>query len=147
MTNIKYEVVHLTEENINLLERIRYDAYNMNPNDFPVENTYHTRELKNGKYLVFGCYLNNQLVGACYTSKTYNSLYIEQLFILKKYQKSDLHLGSNLLKFVLNNKNLVENYFNTQFFFSYLDNYQNTTDFYKSLGYRETNDSQMRKRL
>lgn len=146
MTNIKYEIIPLTEENITLLERLRYDAYGMNPNDFPPENTLHTRELKNGKYLVFGCLLDNQIVGACYTSNTRKSLYIEQLFILKKYQNSSPHLGTNLLKFVLANKKVAEEYFNSKFYFSYLDTYKNTTSFYESLGYEEK-DSHMRKRL
>lgn len=146
MTNIKYEIIPLTEENITLLERIRYDAYKMNTYALPPENTFYTRELKASKYLVFGCYLNNQLIGACYTSKAHNSLYIEQLFILKKYQKSNFHFGSNLLKFVLANKKVAEEYFNSNFYFSYLDNYKNTSNFYKSLGYTET-ESYMKKRL
>lgn len=146
MTDIKYEIITLNEETITLLEKIRYNAYGMNPNDFSPENTLYTRELKNDKYLVFGCYLNNQLIGACYTSKAHNSLYIEQLFILKKYQKSNLHLGSNLLKFALTNKKVAEDYFNSKFHFSYLDDYANTSDFYKSLGYVEK-ETHMRKRI
>lgn len=119
MNNIKFEIINLNEKNIKLLENIRYNAYQLNPLDFPPKNTFHTRELKNGKYLVFGCYLNNQLIGACYTSKSHNSLYIEQLFILKEFQKNKEHYGSNLLKFVLQNKEIIEKYFNSKFNFSY----------------------------
>lgn len=146
MPEITYKIVPLTEDNITLLERTRYDAYQMNPDAFPPELTLYTRELKIGKYLVFGCLNNNQLIGACYTSKSHNSLYIEQLFILKKYQKSNLHLGSNLLKFVLANKNIAEEYFHSKFRFSYLDDYAGTSDFYQSLGYIKT-ESHMRKRI
>lgn len=146
INEIKYEIIPLTEENITLLETIRYDAYNININDFPINNTLHTKELKNNKYLVFGCYLNNQLTGACYVSKNHNSLYIEQLFILKKYQNSNLHLGTNLLLHILNNKEIIEKHFNQKFKYSYLDNSKDTYNFYQSLGYIEK-ENFMRKKL
>lgn len=146
MNNIKYEIITLTDDNITLLENIRYNAYNIEQNKLQKEESFQIKELKNGKYIVFGCFIDNTLVGACYISNAYKSLYIEQLFILKKYQKSKLHLGTNLLKFVLKNQNIIEKYFNTKFYFSYLDNYKNTTEFYKSLGYNET-EFLMRKKL
>lgn len=146
MTNIKYELVTPTDENINLLEEIRYDAYGMNIKESSPKKSLHTEEMKKGKYLIFGCYLDNKIVGACYISKLHNTLYIEQLFILKKYQKNNLHLGSNLLKFVLTNKQIIEKHFNTTFNYSYLDNYNHTTNFYKNLGYEEEN-YHMKKRL
>lgn len=146
MTNIEYKLIPLTKENIQLLEKIRYNAYGLDLNNIPPENGFYTKELTQGKYLVFGCYLDNQLVGACYTSKSLNSLYIEQLFILKQYQRSSLHLGSNLLKYVLDHKQVAEDYFKSTFYFSYLDNYKDTINFYKSLGYEER-DWNMRKRL
>lgn len=144
--DIKYKLISTNEDNITLLENIRYNAYGMNPNEFPPEQTFYTKELKKNKYLVFGCYLDNQLVGACYISNLYNSLYIEQLFILKEYQNSPYHLGSNLLKFVLTNKKIVEDYFNSKFNFSYLDNYKGTSNFYKNLGYTEK-ESTMKRRI
>lgn len=137
MPNIRYEIIPLSEENITLLEQIRYDAYGIDPKNFPLEPTFYATELKKGKYFVIGCMNNNQLLGACYTSKAHNSLYIEQLFIKKKYQKSKLHLGTNLLKFVLNNKKKIETYFETNFYCSCLDCYKNTSHFYQALGYKE----------
>ncbi len=144
MNNIKYQIIPITEENIILLETIRFDAYGMNKDALPPENSFHANELRKGKYLVFACSNDNELIGACYTSKLHNSLYIEQLFIKKEYQGKQF--GKNLLQYVLNNKNIAEKYFDTHFDFSYLDNYKGTTNFYQSLGYTEK-DSYMKKRL
>ena len=139
MDNIQYSKLLLTEEMIIQLESIRYNAYNMNTEQYPIEKTYHTMNLKKENYLVFGCFLNNQLVGACYTSKSNNSLYIEQLFILKKYQRTSLYLGKNLLLYVLKNKEMIEEYFHTTFDYSYLDAYGNTSNLYTSIGYKKVN--------
>ena len=146
MNDIQYSKLLLTEEMIIQLESIRYNAYNMNKKQYPIEKTYHTMNLKKGNYLVFGCFLNNQLVGACYTSNSNHSLYIEQLFILKKYQRTGLCLGKNLLLYVLKNKEMIEEYFHTNFNFSYLDAYGNTSNLYTSVGYRKVN-SLFRKKL
>lgn len=146
MNNINYKLLTLTEETIKTLEYLRFDAYEMDPTKFPPEQTFYSKELREGKYIAFGCYLNNQLIGACYISKSHNSLYIEQLFIKKEYQNNKLHLGTKLLLYVLENKQIIEEYFQTKFYYSYLDNYQNTINFYRSIGYQETNNL-MRKRL
>lgn len=146
MNNIEYKIIPITDESIIHLESIRYNAYNINETKVKYSQSFYAKELKNKKYLVFGCFLNNKLVGACYVSNAHNSLYIEQLFISKKYQNSNLHLGTNLLKFVLKNKNTIEDYFKTKFYISYLDSYKKTTEFYKKIGYKEK-DFYMRKFL
>ena len=143
MINIKYTTIPLTKENIKLLEQIRYNAYQINIS--PINNNY-TIQLKNNQYIVFGCFLNEKLVGACYISNSYKSLYIEQLFILKEYQKSNHKLGSNLLRFILKNKKIIEKYYNSKFNISYLDSTKELTTFYQSLGYKESNFL-MRKRI
>lgn len=139
MYHIEYQTIPITEENINLLEQLRYNAYGIDSTNFKVEETYHAKQLREGKYLVFGCFLETQLAGACYISNSYNSLYIEQLFIKKEYQRSNLHLGSNLLKYILKNKQIIENYFQTNFYYSYLDTSKNNEQLFLQLGYQEKN--------
>ena len=146
MEDIKYGIVPLTNSNIELLENIRFNAYKIDTTDFPVKDSFHFGKLQNKKYIVFGCYLNNELIGACYISNSYNSLYIEQLFILSEYQKSSYYLGTNLLKFVLDNKSVIEKHFNSKFYFSRLENKNIDSNMYKSLGYVEQ-DFQMKKRI
>lgn len=143
--NIEYKHIPLDEQIIDKLENIRYNAYEIT-NQPPIKENYHYRMLQQNKYLVYGCYLNDQLVGACYISNSYNSLYIEQLFIKKQYQKTGLYLGKNLLTYILTQKDKIEKHFNTTINYSYLDSTPNSINLYKSLGYKETKNL-MRKYL
>ena len=135
--NIKYKIISLTEENINLLEKIRFNAYGIDEEKMSHKKSFYINDLKSGKYLVIGAFLEEILVAACYTKNTYHSLYIDQLFVLKKYQKTPLHIGSNLLKYILDNHKIIEEYFQEKFHYSYLDDYRGTKDFYQNLGYIE----------
>ena len=138
--NTEYKIISLTEENIDLLEQIRFNAYEINKKKMPHTNSFYTNDLKSGNYLVIGAFIEGILVAACYTKNTYHSLYIDQLFVLKKYQNTPLHIGSNLLKYILENHQIIENYFQDKFHYSYLDNYRVTKEFYQNLGYNEKNN-------
>ena len=138
--NTEYKIISLTEENIDLLEQIRFNAYEINKKKMPHTNSFYTNDLKSGNYLVIGAFIEGILVAACYTKNTYHSLYIDQLFVLKKYQNTPLHIGSNLLKYILENHQIIENYFQDKFHYSYLDNYRGTKEFYQNLGYKEKNN-------
>lgn len=146
MNNIEYKIIPLTKENKELLETLRFNAYQYNQKNLSLQDSFYLKDLNENKYLCIGCFLNNQLLAACYIKNTYHSLYIEQLFVLEKYQKTSLHIGSNLLKYILNNKEIVEKHFNETFYYSYLDNAKNTKEFYQKLGYQEK-DFLMRKKL
>ena len=73
----------ITDENIEKLELARFDAYGMKTDDFDLKNTFSANQLRNKKYLAFGAYLEDKLVGGCYVSNSRNSLYIEELFVRK----------------------------------------------------------------
>ena len=141
---INYEKVDLSEQNILSLEKLRFEVYdykNLNP-----DKTYFFFFLINGNILPFAAYENGLLIGGCYVSKTFETLFIDQLFIAKDYQDTPEHIGTNLLKYVLANKKLCEDFFNTKFNFSYLDN-SCSKSFYENLGYKENNNEMMSKRI
>jgi len=140
MNQIKYSILKPTDENIILLEQLRYNAYGFDNQELKNGNPLHIKYLKEGKYLAFGSYLNDQLIGGCYISNSHNSLYIEELFISKQHQKTSLHLGTNLLLHILKNKDKVEEYFKTKLNYSYLEPRKNTETFYENLGYKETSN-------
>lgn len=77
----------ITDENIEKLELARFDAYGMKVDDFDLKNTFSANQLRNKKYLAFGAYLEDELVGGCYISNSRNSLYIEELFVKKMLSK------------------------------------------------------------
>lgn len=150
--NIEYKIIFsnktnpLSESIIYSLEKLRLEANNIDISTFPIQETYYFSNLKSNTYLIFTTYLENELVAAYYIKNTYNSLYIDQLFFKKEYQNSTYHFGSNLLKYILNHKQLIEKYLNTSFTYSYLEPNNNTKNFYYSLGYQEK-ENLMRKHL
>ena len=121
---LEYKIVSPTLDNIFELESLRLNAYGVNGNNVLADKTFYSKELVDGKYLVFGAFLDQKLVGACYVKDTYNSLYIDQLFVQKEYQRSSKHIGSGLLRYVLENKEMVINNLNNlRRLFQYVDNY------------------------
>lgn len=83
MQQITYKIISINEDNISLLEHMRFNAYQIDTIDFNPSTSFHANELR--KILSIWLFFYDQIVGACYVPKAYNSLYIEQLFIKKEY--------------------------------------------------------------
>ena len=135
----------ITDENIEKLELARFDAYGMKTDDFDLKNTFSANQLRNKKYLAFGAYLEDKLVGGCYVSNSRNSLYIEELFVRK--DASQIEVGTNLLKYVLKRKSFIEKYYCQEFNTSCLENREELNGIYQSLGYRKISPIVMSKRF
>lgn len=142
--NLEYKKIPITKENIKLLETLRFDAYQISPTIYPIENSYYFHHLNDKQYLILGAFKENNLVAACYITNTHQSLYIDQLFVKKEFQRKKI--GTQFLNDILKQKNMIENHFQTKFNYSYLDNAKNTKSFYESIGYQEKNQF-MRKHL
>lgn len=119
------------------LEFIRLSSYGFTPTQEDYDQ-YYIENIINGKILVITCYNEEKLVGGCYISNSLDSIYIDYLFILPEYQKTGQKLGRKLLQFVLDNKKIVEEYFDRKFTQSklYAPNETNK-DIYKKIGYEE----------
>lgn len=135
----------ITDENIEKLELARFDAYGMKRDDFDLKNTFSANQLRNKKYLAFGAYLEDKLVGGCYVSNSRNSLYIEELFVRKDAKQ--IEVGTNLLKYVLKRKSFIEKYYRQEFNTSCLENREELNGIYQSLGYRKISQIVMSKRF
>lgn len=133
MNNIEFRDFTFCDDNFKIIERIRKEAFNIEDTE---QNDYYYQKIKNNSIYVIQCYYNNELVGGAYISNYLNSLFIEQIFIIKKYQKSDLHLGTKLMKYIIDNKRKFETVFDTQFSFSRLESCMED-HFYENLGYSE----------
>lgn len=135
----------LDSEMISKLERLRFNAYGFdNVEDV---KTIYARDMENGKFVVYGAFYNNELVGSCYVSRAYDSLFVEQLFVAKKFQRSDLHVGAGLLDYVLEQREYIENYFDCNFTYSCLDSVDGAKRLYKRMGYVPTGSYLMKRRL
>jgi GNAT superfamily N-acetyltransferase len=102
--DIYYQQLINYQHKIKELEKIRLDAYNAEQ-----LGTFYIEMLKAKKAIVFVAKANKEIVGASYVSDSLYSLYIEQLFVKSCYQNQKI--GTNLLYYILKNKQLAENYF------------------------------------
>ncbi len=71
--------------------------------------TFYEQNILNGKVLTFGAFKEDELVEACYVSVSLKSLYIDQLFIRKNYQKCQI--SKELLEYALRKKNVIGEYY------------------------------------
>ncbi len=135
---VQYKVQPGTEKTAHQMEFIRLSSYGIVPHEEDYDPHY-IKEICNGNILVFTCYYEGKLVAGCYISNTFHTIYVDYLFVLPEYQEQGLHLGRNLLEFVLSNKTIVEDYFQESFSESKLcTTSDKSTSIYKKIGYQET---------
>ncbi len=139
MPTITYKVLDNNRDNAERIEIMRAEVYGTK-DYFNPKFSFFANEITLGKILVFVCEVDGEEVAACYASKSFNTLYIDYLFVLPKYQNSGLKIGRSLLQFVLDNKHLVEEYFDTNFVFSMLSpTTPKSKSLYEKVGYKVNN--------
>lgn len=130
------EIILPTENNIIQLETLRSNAYN-NSNFQSKINSYYANQLRKNKYIVFAYIYEGEMVAACYVSNYLDSLYVEQLFVAKRYQEVGLHIGQKLLSYIIKHKDIVESHFNQELSYTKLSpNSDKSYNIYKKMGYR-----------
>ena len=134
--DIRYELLDNNNKDILEIEMLRCEAFNIKE---LVKDSYYYKKIKDGDMVVVKCYLDDKLVGGVYVTNSYSSLFIDQIFIRPKYQRNGLHIGSRLLNYVLENKNIFEDYFNKKFSVSRLEN-RCQDEFYNYMGYKNENN-------
>lgn len=134
MENFEYQIMQPSDENIIMTEEMRLRSYGLT-SGFTADE-YYIEEILSGRILVFLCLHNDKPVSACYVSDFQGSLFIDYVFVLPEYQNTGLRLGRKLISYILENKALVEDYFNKEFKHSRLSapNDKNRA-IYKTLGY------------
>ncbi len=144
---IKYKVLDNTLENATMLEHLRLSSYGFTPTEEDYDESY-IKDICTKRILPFIIIYKDKIVGGSYVSNTLNSLYIDYLFILPEYQEKGLRLGRQLLKFILKNKQLVEEYFDTNFTQSKLcATNEKTKKLYTKMGYKEIGEEMYCKKL
>ena len=128
---------------IELVDRLRYDAQNMEY----VDNNFFINRIKNGEICVLACFIENSVVGGIYLSNSLNSLYVEKIFVKEQFQKCGI--ATFMINYVINNKHYFEGLFHKKIDFSILEPNSNlTVDLYRKLGFRgPDNLNIMRRRI
>lgn len=136
MRNIGYVKMLTTEEDIIKAELLRYEAFNIDLDDLDISNSFYYFNIKNNSIIPFGLFIKDKLVAGCYVSNTYGSLYIDQLFVKPMFQNTGLRFGRMLLRYILVNKSIVEQFFNCQIDKSILEALdEKSTKIYEKEGY------------
>lgn len=134
---ITYKVLEPTKENTYLTEELRLKSYGITPsiNDY---DEYYIEQICKGTILVIVCYKGATPIGACYISDTFNSIYIDYLFVLPEYQNKGLHIGRSILQYIFDNKHIIEEYYQKEFSQSKLyATSDKSKSLYKKIGYKE----------
>ena len=139
---LRLEVIKNVDD-LNLVDRLRYDVENLEY----VEDNYFINKIKNNEICVLACFIDNSVVGGVYLSNYLNSLYVEKVFVKESFQKQGI--ASSMIKYVINNKDYFEGFFNKRIDYSKLEPNSNLTiDIYRKLGYRGPDDLNiMRRRI
>ena len=138
--NIKVITEH---SDIELVDRLRYDAQNMEY----VDNNFFINRIKKGEICVLACFIENSVVGGIYLSNSLNSLYVEKIFVKEQFQKCGI--ATFMINYVINNKTYFEGLFYKKIDYSILEPNSNlTVDLYRKLGFRgPDNLNIMRRRI
>lgn len=132
MNELSFSIID-KEEFFKTVELLRLKTYGIKSID---ANQYYYDMFINHNMLVYGVFYRDELVGGAYVSSSFQSLFIEQLFVKREFQHNNLHVGSELLKYIINNKKACESFFNAKFDVSRLEN-RNNDSLYKRFGYKE----------
>ncbi len=122
------------------IETLRKEAFNIDETKLDAGiNSFYEKQIDDNKILPIGGYVNDELVAGIYISAALNSLFIEQLFVKKEYRHNGY--GKQIVKFVLDNKHIFEEFFKQEFDFSKAEIRNNDAlKLVENLGYSETND-------
>ena len=90
---------------IDELELLRSQAFGFDT----VASTYYSELLFNDKMTVILAYINDELAGAAYVTRfNHSTCIVDQLFVKPKYQFTDYHVGTELLKYIERNINSIK---------------------------------------
>lgn len=138
---ITYHLQPSTENTAIMAEFLRFKAYGINASRNDLDN-YFIDEITSGRVLVFTCNIDNETVAVAYISNFSDSLFVDYLFVIPEYRNTGLQLGRNLLLYIINNKQIVEEYFNRKFKYSKLSaTSEKSKSLYLKIGYKESTNN------
>lgn len=130
-------IMHNTKENAVMTEQMRLRAYGIQK-DLDVKDSEYIEEITKGDILVFLYAVEDHPIAGCYISNFLNALYVDYLFVLPDYQRKGLRYGQKLLSYILEHKEVVEQYFHRKFSVSELTpGKEEIAPVYEAIGYKK----------
>lgn len=136
--NIKHTLLNTDDDTLIALEKLRAEAFETEPN---FRYNWYINSIQSGKCLAFGTYINDELGAGAIIEQSKNILYITLIFTKPKYQNSGLRLSRELLKYIISNKKIIDEYYNSdiaQVELSYMG--KKTHDLYIKEGFQEESE-------
>ncbi len=125
-------------EDINTIEQLRKEVFHLKQN----ATNYYEFHILHNQMIPYGMFYNNQLIAGCYISKSFDSIYVNFLFVKEEYRHNGLKIGRKLLLYILEHKKEIEEFFGQEFTISKLHpNNQESRRIYQTIGYNTTNNS------
>lgn len=149
-SKVSYNYIPITEvsakaaqEVVRDLEELRADAYGYECGEAISPLNYYSCQLLRGNLISFVAFYQGKIAGAIYVSKIGNDLSVDQVFVATDYQKSGLHLGKQMIQYVIDNKEQVEEILDCSFEGSVISpNSEESKELSHSLGYsKRDNDA------
>lgn len=142
---VSYNYIPITEvsaeaaqEAVRDLERLRANAYGYECGDAISPLNYYSCQLLKGNLISFVAFYQGKIAGAIYVSKIGTDLSVDQVFVSPDYQNSGLHLGKQMIQYVIDNKELVEEILECSFEGSVMSpNNDESKELSKALGYNK----------
>lgn len=126
------------DEEIYKAEYLRFRAYRLPTDLVDGDFSFYHMQIRNGSMIPYVLYIRGRMVAGCYVSNTYNTLFIDQLFVIPELQESGLKLGRLLLKYVLASKDELGQMFQQDLEESALESInEKSTAIYKKEGYEQ----------
>ena len=119
------------DEKVEEMEKIRREAFEIQQKE---PSPYYRNKIKNSSLIRIACLEEDNILGGAYITNSYHSLYIDELFVKKEVQKQGI--GSFILEFILENKEKLEEIFQTKFEYSLLESKEQDS-FYEKNGFKK----------
>ena len=133
----KVKIISEEEEEILKAELLRMRAFNLLPETLDIDNSFYYMEMMNGSIIPYAMYIRGRMVAACYVSGAFDSLHIDQLFVMPELQGKGLRLGRSLLNYVVNDKERIEERLHHEFEYATIEPInKKVSELYQEEGYR-----------
>lgn len=108
---IRHTMLSTDDDTLINIEKLRAECFNTEPN---FQFNWYINSIQSGRLIPFGTYVDDELAASAFVEYTQEKLHITLIFTKPKFQETGLKLGRQLLKYIISNKKVLEEYFGVE---------------------------------